>query len=32
LISVMNTSLIHLHHAAAYHVERTAPRRFRKSR
>jgi hypothetical protein len=32
LIRVMNTSLIHLHHAAAYHAERTARRRFRKSR
>jgi hypothetical protein len=32
LISVMNTSLIHLHHAAAYQAERTARRRFRKAR
>jgi len=28
----MNPSLIHLHHASAYHAERTAPRRNRKPR
>jgi hypothetical protein len=32
LISVMNPSLINLHHATAFHAERTARRRFRKSR
>jgi hypothetical protein len=28
----MNPSLIQLHHAAAYQVERTTPRRSRKTR